>query len=47
MVAPATDQIAEQFGIHSTVIIAMTTSVFVVGYGKFPSIFRGRIDADC
>lgn len=36
MVAPATEQIAEQFGIHSSVIIAMTTSIFVIGYGKFP-----------
>jgi hypothetical protein len=34
MVAPATQQIAHEFGITSTVIIAMTTSVFVLGYGK-------------
>ncbi|KAF8960753.1 MFS polyamine transporter [Flammula alnicola] len=35
MVAPATEQIARQFGISSTVLIAMTTSVFVLGYGKY------------
>jgi len=34
MVAPATVQIAHEFGITSTAIIAMTTSVFVLGYGK-------------
>ena len=34
MVAPATAQIAQEFGITSTAIIAMTTSVFVLGYGK-------------
>ena len=33
MVAPASRQIAQQFGITSTVLIAMTVSVFVLGYG--------------
>ncbi|KIM38559.1 hypothetical protein M413DRAFT_20020 [Hebeloma cylindrosporum] len=37
MVAPATQQIAREFGITSTALIAMTTSVFVLGYGmSFP-----------
>jgi hypothetical protein len=34
MVAPAAEQIAHEFGITSTAIIAMTTSVFVLGFGK-------------
>jgi hypothetical protein len=34
MVAPAASQIAIDFGITSTVLIAMTTSVFVLGFGK-------------
>jgi hypothetical protein len=33
MIAPASGQLAEQFGIDSTVLLAMTTSVFVLGYG--------------
>jgi len=33
MVAPATEQIAHEFGITSTAMIAMTTSVFVLGFG--------------
>lgn len=33
MIAPATDQLAEQFGITSDVVMAMTTSIFVLGYG--------------
>ncbi|KJA21691.1 hypothetical protein HYPSUDRAFT_77725 [Hypholoma sublateritium FD-334 SS-4] len=36
MVAPASEQIAHQFGVQSTVIIAMTTSVFVLGYAFGP-----------
>ncbi|THH06070.1 hypothetical protein EW145_g4340 [Phellinidium pouzarii] len=42
MVAPATDQIAEQFGITSTVVIAMTTSIFVLGYA-FGPLFLGPL----
>lgn len=34
MVAPATEQIAREFGITNTVIIAMTTSVFVLAFGE-------------
>lgn len=34
MVAPATEQIAREFGISNTVIIAMTTSVFVLAFGE-------------
>ena len=33
MVAPATDIIAQEFHITSTVLIAMTTSIFVLAYG--------------
>ncbi|KAI5120744.1 hypothetical protein M0805_007818 [Coniferiporia weirii] len=39
MVAPATDQIAKEFGTTNTVIIAMTTSVFVLGYALGPLFF--------
>ena len=35
MIAPASKQVAEQFDIHSTVILAMTTSVFILGYGRY------------
>ncbi|KAH9970653.1 major facilitator superfamily domain-containing protein [Russula compacta] len=34
MIASATRQLAERFDIHNTVILAMTTSVFVLGYGN-------------
>ena len=34
MVAPATNQVAAQFGIHNSIIIALTTSIFVLAYGK-------------
>jgi len=34
MVAPATDQLAAEFGVHSSVIIAFTTSIFVLAYGE-------------
>jgi hypothetical protein len=37
MVAPATNQLAAQLGIHSSVIIAFTTSIFVLASGE--SIF--------
>jgi hypothetical protein len=37
MIAPASGQVAEQFDIHGTVILAMTTSVFVLGYGGYIS----------
>ena len=33
MIAPASGQLAERFDIHSSVLIAMTTSVFVLAYG--------------
>jgi len=33
MIAPASEQLAEQFEIHSTVLLAMTTSVFILAYG--------------
>jgi MFS family permease len=40
MIAPASGQLAEQFGIHSSVLLAMTTSVFVLGYGATCCIHR-------
>ncbi|KAH9476320.1 Efflux pump vrtL [Psilocybe cubensis] len=42
MVAPATEQVAQKFGITSTVLIAMTTSVFVLGYAVGP-LFLGPL----
>ncbi|KAI0050074.1 MFS polyamine transporter [Auriscalpium vulgare] len=42
MVAPASQQIADQFGIKSTVIIAMTTSIFVLAYA-FGPLFLGPL----
>ena len=38
MVAPATEQIATQFGITNEVLIAMTVSVFVLGYAVGPLV---------
>lgn len=35
MIAPAASQVAEQFGITSSVLVAMTTSIFVLGYGEY------------
>ena len=34
MVAPATSQIVDEFGITNSVIQAMVTSVFILGYGE-------------
>lgn len=36
MLAPVSDQIAQEFGITSTVLIAMVTSLFVLGYAFGP-----------
>jgi hypothetical protein len=35
MIAPAADQVAQQLGITNNVLVAMTTSIFVLGYGKY------------
>lgn len=43
MVAPATEQIAREFGIQSSVVIAMTTSVFVLAYGELPALLETDI----
>lgn len=40
MVAPATDAVAQQFGITSAVMIAMTTSIFVLAYGKLSRLLH-------
>ncbi|KDR79426.1 hypothetical protein GALMADRAFT_243502 [Galerina marginata CBS 339.88] len=42
MVAPATEQIAREFGITQPVLIAMTTSVFILGYAVGP-LFLGPL----
>lgn len=34
MIAPASGQLASEFGITNSAVLAMTTSVFVLGYGK-------------
>lgn len=39
MIAPAAESVAAQFGITNDVVIAMTTSVFVLGYGAYPRRF--------
>lgn len=43
MVAPATSQIVEEFGVHSSVVQAMMTSVFVLGYGACEVAICGSI----
>jgi hypothetical protein len=47
MIAPASRQLAERFDIHSTVILAMTTSVFVLGYGGYVSFSPQTAFAHC
>lgn len=39
MIAPATVQVAKDFGITNNVLIAMTTSIFILGYGKVFLLF--------
>ena len=34
MLAPVSEQIAQEFGIDSTAIIAMVTSIFLLAYGE-------------
>jgi hypothetical protein len=38
MIAPAADQMAADFGIHNSVVLAMSISVFVLAYGTFAVI---------
>ena len=33
MIAPASDQLAEEFGITNATVIALVTSIFVLAYG--------------
>ncbi|KAI0309817.1 major facilitator superfamily domain-containing protein [Amylostereum chailletii] len=42
MIAPCSAQLAEQWGITSTVLLAMTTSVFILGY-SFGPLFLGPL----
>ena len=47
MIAPAAAQVAKEFGITSNVLVAMTTSIFVLGYGKHsPFTFHSWIPTD-
>ncbi|TFK33169.1 major facilitator superfamily domain-containing protein [Crucibulum laeve] len=41
MIAPANDQLSREFNIHNSVMLAMITSVFVLGFGK--STGRARV----
>ncbi|KAF8553171.1 MFS general substrate transporter [Imleria badia] len=38
MVAPAANQVAVQFNIHSSVVVAFTTSIFVFAFGLVPDL---------
>ena len=38
MIAPASQQLAERFDIHNTVLLSMTISIFVLAYGVYLSI---------
>ena len=40
MIAPASGQLAERFNIHSTVLLAVITSVFVLAYGGYLAFSR-------
>jgi hypothetical protein len=41
MIAPASAQVAERFGITNDVTIALVTSIFVLAYGeRFLNMFR-------
>jgi len=40
MVAPATEQLAAEFGVHSSVVIAFTTTVFVLAFGESTFVQR-------
>jgi len=40
MIAPASEQLATRFDIHSTVLLAMTTSIFILGYGGYLLFWR-------
>ncbi|EJC99411.1 MFS polyamine transporter [Fomitiporia mediterranea MF3/22] len=42
MIAPASDQLASQFGITNTAVLAMSTSVFILGYA-FGPLFLGPL----
>jgi hypothetical protein len=35
MIAPASEQLAERFDIHNSVLLAMPTSIFVLAYGAY------------
>ena len=38
MIAPASEKVAQQFGTTNPVLVAMTTSVFVLAYGEDPAL---------
>ena len=35
MIAPAAAQVSEQFGITNKTLVAMTTSIYILGYGEY------------
>ena len=35
MMAPASAQVAKHFGITNSVLVAMATSIFILGYGEY------------
>ena len=39
MIAPATDQLADQFGVTNNAVIALMTSIFVLAYGTFFGVY--------
>ena len=39
MVAPATNQLASDFGVTSDVVTALMTSIFVLAYGTHRHVF--------
>ena len=42
MIAPASDQLAQEFGITNETVIALVTSIFVLAYGMliFPAVLQ-------
>lgn len=42
MIAPASDQLAREFSITNSAVIALVTSVFVLAYGTYIALFELR-----
>lgn len=43
MIAPASDQLADQFGVTNNAVIALMTSIFVLAYGTHVAISPASI----